>query len=381
MKTIAILYGGKSGEHEVSLISAASIVRNLDPAKYELLLIGITKAGKWLLQEPSVLKKARAKASAEPSGSDEGGMIGLPPIKNGRSVYAAPGAGLVAATVSGGVEALPCDLVFPVLHGTFGEDGTIQGLLECAGLPYVGAGVLGSAVGMDKQVAKELWIREGLPVVDFIAVRKADRVNPGFMASLARKIEARFGWPCFVKPACCGSSVGASKASDLASLEKALDDALLYDEKVLVEQFISAREIECAVLGNEAPKAFAPGEIVPTHEFYDYEAKYKDPNGAALRIPAPISPQQTEAVMSLALRAYKACALSGMARVDFFVDKRTGNVLLNEVNTIPGFTAISMYPRLCGAGGLAYGALLDSLIDLAAERFERRSALKFSFDA
>ncbi|MCE1195257.1 D-alanine--D-alanine ligase [bacterium] len=379
MKTIAILYGGKSGEHEVSLISAASIVRNLDPAKYELLLIGITKAGVWLLQEPSVLKQARAKASLK--AADEGDMVGLPPIKGGRPVYAAPGAGLVAATPSGGVEALPCDLVFPVLHGTFGEDGTIQGLLECAGLPYVGAGVLGSAVGMDKQVAKELWIREGLPVVDFIAVRKADRANPGFMASLTRKIEARFGWPCFVKPACCGSSVGASKASDLASLEKALDDALLYDEKVLVEQFIVAREIECAVLGNEAPKAFAPGEIVPTHEFYDYEAKYKDPNGAALRIPAPISPQQTEAVMALALRAYKACALSGMARVDFFVDKRTGNVLLNEVNTIPGFTAISMYPRLCGAGGLAYGALLDALVDLAAERFERRASLKFSYEA
>ena len=380
MKTIAILYGGKSGEHEVSLISAASIVRNLDPAKYRLLLVGITKAGVWLLQEPSVLELARAKAEAKPAGSSEGDMVGLPPIRSGRPVYAAPGAGLVAEMPSGGVEPLPCDLVFPVLHGTFGEDGTIQGLLECANLPYVGAGVLGSAVGMDKQVAKELWIREGLPVVDFIAVRKADRANPGFMASLVRKIEARFGWPCFVKPACCGSSVGASKASGLASLEKALDDALLYDEKVLVEQFISAREVECAVLGNEAPKAFAPGEIVPTHEFYDYEAKYKDPNGAALRIPAPISPQQTEAVMSLAIRAYKACALSGMARVDFFVDKRTGNVLLNEVNTIPGFTAISMYPRLCGAGGLIYGALLDTLIGLAAERFERRSALKFSIE-
>jgi len=376
MKTIAILYGGKSGEHEVSLISAASIVRNLDPAKYELILIGITKAGVWLLQEPATLHDARAKTA-----SGEGDMVGLPPITDGRVVFAAPGAGLVAKTAEGGVEAIPCDLVFPVLHGTFGEDGTIQGLLECAGLPYVGAGVLGSAIGMDKQIAKELWVRDGLPVVDFIAVRKADRLNPGFMASLTRKIEARFGWPCFVKPACCGSSVGASKASDFASLEKALDDALLYDEKVLVEQFISAREIECAVLGNDAPKAFMPGEIVPTHEFYDYEAKYKDPNGAALRIPAPISSQQTEMVMALALRAYKACALAGMARVDFFVDKRTGNVLLNEVNTIPGFTAISMYPQLCGAGGLAYSQLLDTLIELASERFERRAALRFSYEA
>ena len=371
MKTIAILYGGKSGEHEVSLISAASIVRHLDEKKYRLILIGITKSGEWLLQDPAVLRQAQAA-----DGGDS--MEGLPPIRTGRKVFVSPGGGLMAE-VSEGIENLPCDIVFPVLHGTFGEDGTVQGLLECAGLPYVGAGVLGSAIGMDKQITKELWLREGLPVVDSITARASERANPHFMANLSRKIEARFGWPCFVKPSCSGSSVGTSKASDIATLETAVDMALLYDEKILVEEFIGAREIECAVLGNESPKAFAPGEIVTAHEFYDYDAKYKDPEGAILRVPAPLSPQQTEAIQALALKAYKTCGLSGMARVDFFIDKRTGNILLNEVNTIPGFTAISMYPRMCEAGGLPYSLLLDELLDLAADRFKRRSELKYSY--
>ncbi len=371
MKTIAILYGGKSGEHEVSLISAASIVRHLDEKKYRLILIGITKSGEWLLQDPAVLRQAQAA-----DGGDS--MEGLPPVRTGRKVFVSPGGGLMAK-VSEGIENLPCDIVFPVLHGTFGEDGTVQGLLECAGLPYVGAGVLGSAIGMDKQITKELWLREGLPVVDSITVRASERANPHFMANLSRKIEARFGWPCFVKPSCSGSSVGTSKASDIATLEAAVDMALLYDEKILVEEFIGAREIECAVLGNESPKAFAPGEIVTAHEFYDYDAKYKDPEGAILRVPAPLSPQQTEAIQALALKAYKTCGLSGMARVDFFIDKRTGNILLNEVNTIPGFTAISMYPRMCEAGGLPYSLLLDELLDLAADRFKRRSELKYSY--
>jgi len=371
MKTIAILYGGKSGEHEVSLISAASIVRHLDEKKYRLILIGISKSGEWLLQDPAVLRQAQAT-----DGGDS--MEGLPPIRTGRKVFVSPGGGLMAE-VGEGIENLPCDIVFPVLHGTFGEDGTVQGLLECAGLPYVGAGVLGSAIGMDKQITKELWLREGLPVVDSITVRASERANPHFMANLSRKIEARFGWPCFVKPSCSGSSVGTSKASDIATLETAVDMALLYDEKILVEEFIGAREIECAVLGNESPKAFAPGEIVTAHEFYDYDAKYKDPEGAILRVPAPLSPQQTEAIQALALKAYKTCGLSGMARVDFFIDKRTGNILLNEVNTIPGFTAISMYPRMCEAGGLPYSLLLDELLDLAADRFKRRSELKYSY--
>ena len=373
MKTIAILYGGKSGEHEVSLISAASIVRHLDARKYKILLIGITKSGEWLLQNPVTREKAEEALQAP-------AMDSLPPILSGRSVFVAPGKGLLVEKSDGSAESLHCDIVFPVLHGTFGEDGTVQGLLECAGLPYVGAGVLGSAIGMDKQIAKELWLREGLPVVNSITVRATDKANPSFMANLTRKIEARFGWPCFVKPACSGSSVGTSKASDIAALSAALDRAFAYDEKVLVEQFIIAREIECAVLGNEAPKAFAPGEIVPAHEFYDYEAKYKDPNGASLNVPAQLPQQQTEAIQALALRAYRTCGLSGMARVDFFIDKRTGDVLLNEVNTIPGFTAISMYPRMCEAGGLPYPQLLDNLLSLAVDRFQKRASLCYSYE-
>jgi len=372
MKTVALLYGGKSGEHEVSRISAASIVRHLDARKYKLLLIGITKSGEWLLQDSLPL--------SDPDTGTAQGMSGLPPIATGRRVFAAPGAGLVAEDVAGRIEKLPCDIVFPVLHGTFGEDGTVQGLLECAGLPYVGAGVLGSAIGMDKQIAKELWLRDDLPVVDSIAVRSPDRGNPHFLATIARKIEVRFGWPCFIKPACSGSSVGTSKAGDAAALEAALDKAFAYDEKVLIEEFIAAREIECAVLGNEAPKAFAPGEIVPAHEFYDYEAKYKDPNGATLRVPAPLAPQQAEAIQSYAIRAYKACALSGMARVDFFIEKRTGKIYINEVNTIPGFTAISMYPRMCEAAGLPYPDLLDELLRLAVDRHEKRSSLSYSYE-
>lgn len=375
MKKIAILYGGKSGEHEVSLISAASIVRHLDAGKYELLLIGIAKSGEWLLQDPSVLKETLKSAAT----TGRPGMEGLPPIAAGRRVFAAPGLGLAVERRGEGLERLECDVVFPVLHGTFGEDGTVQGLLECAGLPYVGAGVLGSAIGMDKQISKELWLHEGLPVVESITVRAEDGKNPNFMTSLIRKIEARFGWPCFVKPACSGSSVGTSKAPDVAALETALGLAFEYDEKVLVEKFVVAREVECAVLGNRTPRAFAPGEIVPAHEFYDYEAKYKDPEGAVLKVPAPLSPQQTEAVQAIAIKAYKACGFEGMARVDFFIDKRTGDILLNEANTIPGFTAISMYPRMCEAGGLPYPELLDELIALAIERFERRAALRYSY--
>jgi len=330
--------------------------------------------GVWLLQPESLLEDIKSAAA-----KNRPGMLSLPAIVSGRKVVVVPGLGLAAEKTGGKTEALGCDLVFPVLHGTFGEDGTIQGLLECAGLPYVGAGVLGSAIGMDKQVTKDLWLREGLPVVDSITVRGTDRANPLFMASLARKVEARFGWPCFVKPASCGSSVGTSKVGDFPALEAAIDLALRFDEKVLVEQFISAREIECAVLGNASPQAFTPGEIVPTHEFYDYDAKYKDPEGAALRIPAPLLPAQVDTIKTLAIKAYKACELSGMARVDFFIDKRTGDILLNEVNTIPGFTAISMYPRMCEAGGLPYAELLDRLIELAIERFEKRNALSYSY--
>jgi D-alanine-D-alanine ligase len=360
MKRIVILYGGRSGEHEVSLQSAASIVRHLDTSLFEPILVGASKEGEWYLQEKSEVGRER--------GSEDSLAIA-----KGRRVYAAPGRGFVVESTRG-LDSLACDLVFPVLHGSFGEDGTIQGLLEVAGLPYVGAPVLGSGLGMDKQKSKELWLGAGLPVVPFLAVRPESLAD---VEALARKAGARFGWPCFVKPCCSGSSVGASKVGSAEALEPALRAAFQWDEKVLIEPFMIAREIECAVLGNAAPIAFEPGEVVPTHEFYDYEAKYVDPDGARLDVPAGISAEQAERVKSVAVAAFKACEIAGMARVDFFIDKKTGEVLLNELNTIPGFTHISMYPRMCEAGGLSYSDLITRLAELAIERHARRAELKF----
>lgn len=371
---LAILYGGKSGEHEVSLISAASIIRRLDPEKYELILIGIAKDGHWYLQDPQIVGKLRGQ------GAGGSGMEGLPPVMEGQPVFVLPGTGLAVSRRKGSFGSLACDVVFPVLHGTFGEDGTIQGLLECAGLPYVGAGVLGSSLGMDKQIAKEVWFREGLPVVESLTVRKADMDLPAFLPGLLRKIEARFGWPCFVKPACSGSSVGTSKVHGPEDLQTALVRAFEFGEKTLVERFVSAREIECAVLGNEEPEAFTPGEILPNHEFYDYDAKYKDPDGAVLLVPAALGEQQALQVRQMAVKAYKALDLCGMARVDFFLDRLTGELLLNEVNSIPGFTAISMYPRMCEAGGLAYPDLLDRLVVLAMGRHAEKAKIRYSYD-
>ncbi len=360
-KRIAILYGGKSGEHEVSLVSAASILRHLDLAKYEPVLIGVSKDGKWLLQSEAAVGAALAGT-------------GPLAIEGGRRAFALPGAGL-AAEGSGGIEKIECELVFPVLHGTFGEDGTVQGLLEAAGLPYVGSGVLGSALGMDKEKAKELWLRAGLPVVPFMAVRR-DALRD--IDTVSRKASARFRWPCFVKPSSAGSSVGASKVDSAEELEAALRSALEWDEKALIESFVNAREIECSVLGNDDPTAFPPGEVLPSHEFYDYDAKYLDPNGASLEVPARLTEEQSSRVRELAIAAYKACELSGMARVDFFIDKKTGAILLNEVNTIPGFTSISMFPRMCEAGGLPYPELISRLAELALERGAARSALRFA---
>jgi len=360
-KRMVILYGGKSGEHEVSLVSAASILRHLDLEKYEPLLVGVAKDGKWILQDEAAVGAALAGT-------------GPLSIEEGRRAFPMPGAGL-AAESPGGIEKIECDLVFPALHGTFGEDGTIQGLLEVAGLPCVGSGVLGSALGMDKEKAKELWLRAGLPVVPFMAVRR-DALRD--IDTISRKASARFRWPCFVKPSCAGSSVGASKVESAEELEGALRSALEWDEKALIEPFVNAREIECSVLGNEDPVAFEPGEIHPSHEFYDYDAKYTDPNGASLEVPARLTEEQSAKIRELAIAAYKACELSGMARVDFFIDKKTGAILLNEVNTIPGFTHISMYPRMCEAGGLGYAALITRLAELALERHAAREALRFA---
>jgi len=367
---MVILYGGKSGEHEVSLTSAASIVRNIDRKSYFPVLVGIAKDGSWHLQDEGAVDRALASK----------GPLSL---VTGTRVFVAPGRGLLVER-DRAIEALPCDVVFPVLHGTFGEDGTIQGLLEAADLPYVGAPVLGSALGMDKEKSKELWSRIGLPVLPFIIVRREDfpeagsREEAAVSASLGDQVGTRLGWPAFVKPVCNGSSVGAAKVPDQSRLMPAIREALSWDEKAIIEPFVQAREIECSVLGNEHPVAYVPGEIVPSHEFYDYDAKYTDPDGAKLMIPAPISPEQAERIRSIAIAAYRACELAGMARADFFIDKVSGEIYLSEVNTIPGFTSISMYPKMCEAGGLPYPALISRLAELAVDRHQRRARLRYS---
>lgn len=369
-KTIAVIYGGRSGEHEVSLVSAASVARNLDAEKYEIILIGIAKDGSWHLQPAEELSRCRNGAAA--LSLDE---------QAGRRVAVVPGGGAsggLALLGAEGPESLRVDAVFPVLHGTFGEDGTIQGLFEMASLAYVGAGVLGSAVGMDKDKAKALWLHAGLPVVPYIAVKHSDWAQKDKRAAAVEKAERDFRYPLFVKPACAGSSVGAGKASGRDELERAAAAAFAWDDKILIEPFVPAREIECSVTGNERPEAYTPGEVAPTHEFYDYEAKYVDPNGAALLIPAELDENGLRTVREIAVKAYRVAELTGLARVDFFVRKDTGEILLNEVNTMPGFTTISMFPKMCEASGLAYAPLLDKLIDLAMDRARKRESRDYS---
>ena len=365
-KTIAVVYGGRSGEHEVSLVSAASVARNLDESKYDILLIGIDRSGAWYLQDGEELRRCREGVSA----------LGIA-RREDRRVAVLPG-GAEAAFAVGGREIGPVHAVFPVLHGTYGEDGTIQGLFEMADVAYVGAGVLGSAVGMDKEIAKALWINAGLPTVPYLAVSAVDWASKEKRTALTERAERDFRYPLFVKPSCAGSSVGASKASDREALAASVSAALAWDDKVLIEPFVPAREIECSVAGNERAEAYTPGEIVPNHEFYDYEAKYIDPDGAALLIPADLSEAELRSVRELALKAYRTAGLCGLARVDFFVRKDTGELLLNEVNTMPGFTTISMFPKMCEASGLAYGPLLDKLILLAEERHAHKRGRSYS---
>jgi D-alanine-D-alanine ligase len=356
---VGVLFGGRSGEHEVSLASAASIIRGLDPQKYEAVPIGITKEGHWLIGAgaqkmlPEVLRTGqRVLMSADPT---ESALMPLDGSPQGQKL----------------------DVVFPVIHGTFGEDGTMQGLLELAGLPFVGAGVLGSAIGMDKDVAKKLMQVAGIPVVPWIAVQRADWERQP--KEIRRAIEKKFKYPVFVKPATLGSSVGMTKVHSRAELGPALDLAAEFAMKIMVERSVSAREIEVSVLGNHDPRASIPGEIVPHREFYDYAAKYLE-EGTKLLIPAKLKKSEVKKVQSMAVTAFRALELSGMARVDFFIEKRGGKIFLNEVNTIPGFTSISMYPKLWEANGIPFRELVSKLIDLALEQHREKARTKYQIE-
>jgi D-alanine-D-alanine ligase len=361
---IGVLFGGRSGEHEVSLISAASVISALDPEKYETVPIGIAKDGRWLAG--TAAHKMLPPALGEVLRTGESVMLSADPNV----------AALVPVSNSHG-GALHVDVVFPVLHGTFGEDGTVQGLLDLAGLPYVGSGVLGSAVGMDKDVQKRLFLQAKLPVGEFLAVPRADWENS--RAKTLRAIQKKFRFPVFVKPATLGSSVGMTKAHDAKELAAAMDLAAEFGQKIVVERAIRGREIEVSVLGNEEPKASIPGEIIPHREFYDYQAKYLE-EGTRLVIPAKLSKAQVKKFQETAVKAFRALDLLGMARVDFFLENRTGRILLNEVNTIPGFTSISMYPKLWEASGLPYRELLDQLIELALAQHRERQRTKYTIE-
>ena len=320
---VAVLYGGRSGEHEVSLVSAESVIAAMDPERYEVQRILITKDGRW---QPRAI-------SPEPGANPD------------------------------------IDVVFPVLHGTFGEDGTVQGLLELACLPYVGAGVLASSVSMDKEVQKRLCLERGLPVADYITVRRG-QFHP-------EEVCSRLRFPMFVKPANLGSSVGISKAKSCEELKAALELAGQFDRKIVVERGIEGREFECAVMGNDEPIAAVPCEILPSREFYDYEDKYLLSQAKTV-VPAELSVTQTREIQNLAMAAYKAVECEGMARVDFLMEQATGNVFINEINTVPGFTSISMFPKMWEAAGIPYPKLIDRLIELALQRHRERQATRYT---
>lgn len=402
---IAVIYGGRSGEHEVSIVSATSIVRHLDKEKYQLTLIGISKEGRWFYQDHTQIDNVRSQEDALLEIQQDGH----------REVMIVPGGGCTHGLRVAGAGNIfvnvRIDLAFIVLHGTYGEDGTIQGLLDMAAIPYTGCGCLSSAVSMDKEMTKAVWRNAGLPVLPHQCLHCGDVLatdwNQEKLKALVAPAEQDFGYPLFVKPCSTGSSVGATKAQDFQQLAEALKEAFQWDYKVLIEPGLNPREIECSVTGNGANfspnstaqnqsplpgrdasrteetnvnqvRAYLPGEIVPTHQFYDYDAKYTDPNGARLMIPADLSQQQREEIRSIAVRAYKALDCTGLSRVDFFMEKDTGRLYLNEINTMPGFTSISMFPKMCQAAGLEYSPLLDLIIQQGLDRFQQRSALQTS---
>lgn len=356
---VGILFGGKSAEHEVSLQSAKNVLDAIDRDKYEVVLIGIDKSGKWLLpnrsqfllnaNDPKLIKLNKAGEES----------VALVPQSSGE-----------LTNLSNEDAHSAIDVVFPILHGPFGEDGTVQGLLKLAEVPFVGAGVLGSAIGMDKDVMKRLLRDAGIPIAKFFVFTQHDQID-------FEEIEAKLGLPLFVKPANLGSSVGISKVKNKNDFDEAINQAFEYDTKTLIEEFVDGREIECAVLGNQNPIASGVGEIIPNREFYSYEAKYIDERGAALEVPAKLPEELEKRVRNLAIKTFKTLCCEGLARVDFFL-KRNGSIVVNELNTMPGFTKISMYPRLWEAAGVSYSDLVDQLIGLAIERFQRERKLKTS---
>ena len=358
---VVIIYGGTSSEHEVSLRSATSVLRNLNP-KDEVHLIGISKqSGKWYAQDASVRDEILSSADAMLKvQEDEDSLVSIVPS-------VAPS---VFRTKS---RMLDCDVVFPVLHGSYGEDGCIQGLFEVIGIPYVGPGVLASSLAMDKERAKILWKVAGLPIVPYVAVRLNEWKNEVTKEAIISRSQTEFGYPMFVKPAAAGSSVGTAKVQTKEELVKACNDAFVHGNKILIEKFMEAREIECSVTGYKNAKVYTAGEIIASHEFYDYEAKYIDANGATLKIPADLDEATCKKVRDIAGKAYEVLELTSLSRVDLFIDKKTTEIYLNEVNTIPGFTSISMFPKLCEAAGLQYRDLIQLLLNEAIANFRKHS--------
>ncbi|MGA2903750.1 MAG: D-alanine--D-alanine ligase family protein [Candidatus Korobacteraceae bacterium] len=391
---VGVLFGGRSGEHEVSLLSAASVLNAIDKSKYEVVPIGITKEGRWVTAAHAERllqgKPADAPAPRHLRAGDPDATSAAAVLARGEGVVVPPMPGenhsslmpfeTDAHQLRAAVNPVDVDIIFPVLHGTFGEDGTIQGLLELADIAYVGAGVLGSAAGMDKDVMKRLFRNAGLPIVKHLTVlRSAWRGQP---RKVRKQIESTLKYPVFVKPANLGSSVGISKVHDSSELAAALDEAARFDRKLVIEQAVGgkkgkAREIECSVLGNDNPIASVPGEIVPIKEFYDYSAKYLV-EGSESIIPARIGKAKQKEVQRLAVASFQAVDCAGMARVDFLMDPRTKKIYVNEINTIPGFTSISMYPKMWAATGISYPELMDRLIQLGLERHAEKKENQYS---
>ena len=372
---VGIICGGRSGEHEVSLMSARSVMSALDKNRYEIVAIGITKEGRWLtgadplgtLESMAEMGQGSGEGAGQSRDTKAGGFVtSLAEHRASRE--------LLPGLAANGIPYV--DVLFPVLHGPYGEDGTVQGLLELADIPYVGAGVLGSALAMDKVAMKAVFCAEGFPVADYVPVMRWEWDQAP--AQVSARAEQRVGYPCFVKPANLGSSVGVTKVHTAAELPAAMDVAARYDRKLLVEKAVNAREIECSVLGNDHPVASLPGEVIPRREFYDYEAKYFDQD-TELIVPADLTAGKVAEIQQLAVRAFVALDCAGMARADFFMDRVADQIYINELNTIPGFTAVSMYPRMWAASGLPYPELLDRLIQLAFERHRDKGRMSTAF--